>query len=86
MLLEHPKCEMIFGALSNYSSFQYCSKTSLPNFLYQFFASFLDYSPKVIDIPTIQKRSHELMHKTDTKNEAKRLRATTFTNAKLKER
>ena len=33
----------------------------------------------------IQKRSHESTYKTTTKNEAKRLRATKFTIAKLEE-
>ena len=34
----------------------------------------------------IEKRNHEPINKTLTKNEAKRLRVTTFTLAKLKER
>ena len=41
---------------------------------------------KAIVERAIQKRSYETMYKTDIKNEAKRLRATTFAVAKRKER
>jgi hypothetical protein len=64
-------------------------------FWYQFFAFFYGPFSKVIALPTIaiakrllllgqaiQKRSHGPIYKTYTKIEAKRLRATTFANAK----
>ena len=41
---------------------------------------------RVISITgAIKKRIHEVMYKTDTKKEAKKVRATTFANAKLEE-
>ena len=76
----------------NFSLLLLVKLSSLHPIKYQFFASFFDGSlSKVIALPTIarvgraitireaiQNRSHETIHKTHTKIEAKRLRATTF--------